>query len=447
MSGALDSVIDMTDTTPPPPRHGFREDAHFLRQLDIVANELMGDLGHRPHWSVEVDTSPAVSATRRMNVAMLDLARASTPLDDADVTEHYSRLQAQTSITRGRAETFCDVGLLCLRMPRLSVHLGRGMLGYDHLRVLARAADGVAQDDPALLAEVETALIKVLTPRRDEQAMPGPRTLYNRIAKAIDDVDELARPLDPNAAPTTAERPRRQVNVDTYDQETTAITAVLPAVEAEEFLTVLDAVCRDQGCSRADAMMHLARGTAEVKVTLNLYREITSATAATDSGHWLDAMATEQFMERVTHLRVAGHDQVESYVPTAQIRTFVRGRDGTCRFPGCDVAAPNCDLDHVRRYDHDDPAAGGPTDTRNLQCLCRAHHLLKTLGWWDPTIAGDGTVMWTSVDDGHTLVTEPSGPLAGYARTTFAERASRRYAVVREHNTGGFHDDGAEVPF
>ncbi|MGP9724003.1 HNH endonuclease signature motif containing protein [Corynebacterium sp. AOP40-9SA-29] len=417
-----------------------------MRQLDILSNELMAPDGHRPHWAIEVDITPTVRAARRMNLAMLELARASTPEDGADVTDHYSRLQAQAAITRGRAETFCDVGLLCLRMPRLSVHLGGGMLGYDHLRVLARAADGITQDDPNLLAAVETALIKVLTPRRDEQAMPGPRALYNRIAKAIEDVDEFARPLDPNATPA-ADRPPRRVSVDAYDHETTAITAVLPAAEAEEFLTILDAVCRDRDCSRADAVMHLARGTAEVKVTLNLYREITSETAATDSGHWLDAMATEQFMERVTHLRVAGHDQVEAYVPTAQIRAFVRGRDGTCRFPGCDVAAPRCDLDHVQRYDHDDPAAGGPTDTRNLQCLCRAHHLLKTLGWWDPTIASDGTVMWTSVDDGHSHITEPTGPLAGYARTTFAERASRRYAVVREHNSGGFHDDGAEVPF
>ena len=70
---------------------------------------------------------------------------------------------------------------------------------------------------------------------------------------------------------------------------------------------------------------------------------------------------------------------------------FVRCRDLTCRFPGCEVPAERCDLDHTIAY----PV--GPTCASNLKCLCRFHHLLKTFwggdgGWRDRQLP-DGTVV------------------------------------------------------
>lgn len=424
-------------------------DVTFLALLDAAAAELLDD--DRPRWAIEICDDDAGQAVRRMNQSMIDIAILSAPDADTNTIDHYSHLQAQLAVTRGRAETYADVGLLCQRMPALADHLFGGMLSYEHLRILARAADGVARADSDGTAAVEKAIITALTPRRNGQAMPGPRGLYTRLARAIGEVDALARPLDPAGDPAArADRvDRRQVSVDTRDPETTTVTATLTAAEASEFLTILDAVCREHECSRADGLMHLARGTADVSVTLNVYREMNSDTSTTESGHWLDRLATDRFMQRVTHLRVSGHDRVETYVPTEQMRVFLRGRDGTCRFPGCDVAAVNCDIDHVRRYNHGDPSSGGPTDTRNLQCLCRRHHLLKTAGLADATIAADATVMWTSTDDGHTGLTEPSGPLAEFARSTFADEASRRYAAVREHNAQRLPDepDSPDVPF
>ena len=251
----------------------------------------------------------------------------------------------------------------------------------------------------------------------------------------------LADEAGTDAAAAAADSYTRRVSVDTYDPTSTVITATLPAAEAAEFIAILDAVCASARCSRAKALMHLARGTADVEVTLNIYREIDSDIAATDSGHWLDKVATETFMDRVTHLRIPGHDATEAYTPTRQIRDFVAACYETCTFPGCEVPSAKCDLDHIHRYDHQDPAKGGPTDTHNLHPVCRRHHQIKTLGWQDVTRAVDGAVMWSSIDDGHTYVTEPTGPLAGYARTTFAEQASRRYRATRDHNisTAGRH--------
>jgi len=96
------------------------------------------------------------------------------------------------------------------------------------------------------------------------------------------------------------------------------------------------------------------------------------------------------------------------YRPLAALAEFVRCRDLTCRFPGCDKPAVCCDLDHTVPY----PV--GPTHASNLKCLCRFHHLLKTFwngvrGWRDRQ-SPDGTVIWTS-PTGHTYTTRPGSAL------------------------------------
>src|SRR4051794_33114472 len=92
------------------------------------------------------------------------------------------------------------------------------------------------------------------------------------------------------------------------------------------------------------------------------------------------------------------------YVPSAVLARFVRCRDLTCRFPGCDEPADHCDLDHTVAY----PA--GPTCASNIKCLCRKHHLLKTFcGWLDRQLP-DGTVIWTS-PGGQTCTTYPGSRL------------------------------------
>ena len=91
------------------------------------------------------------------------------------------------------------------------------------------------------------------------------------------------------------------------------------------------------------------------------------------------------------------------YIPTAVLATFIRCRDMTCRFPGCDEPAHHCDIDHTIAY----PA--GPTQASNLKCLCRKHHLLKTFGGWHDQQSPDGTVVWTS-PHGQTLHHPPRQP-------------------------------------
>lgn len=94
------------------------------------------------------------------------------------------------------------------------------------------------------------------------------------------------------------------------------------------------------------------------------------------------------------------------YRPSAQLADCVRLRDRTCRHPGCDVPAANCELDHVVPYDRTDPTRGGWTIATNLHCLCRYHHMLKTMGVWMPTMLAGAVDYWVS-SSGTTAVTLP----------------------------------------
>ncbi|KAA8967032.1 HNH endonuclease signature motif containing protein [Mycobacterium sp.] len=93
------------------------------------------------------------------------------------------------------------------------------------------------------------------------------------------------------------------------------------------------------------------------------------------------------------------------YSPSRELADFVRCQDLTCRFPGCDRPALECDLDHSIPY-----RDGGPTHASNLKCVCRQHHLIKTFWGWSDEQLPDGTVIWTS-PAGQTYVTTPGSAL------------------------------------
>jgi hypothetical protein len=93
------------------------------------------------------------------------------------------------------------------------------------------------------------------------------------------------------------------------------------------------------------------------------------------------------------------------YVPSRKLADFVRCRDLTCRWPGCDHPAFDCDLDHTVPF-----ADGGPTHASNLKCYCRTHHLIKTFWGWHDQQLPDGTIILNS-HGGKTYVTTPGSAL------------------------------------
>jgi hypothetical protein len=95
---------------------------------------------------------------------------------------------------------------------------------------------------------------------------------------------------------------------------------------------------------------------------------------------------------------------VDRYAPSAAQQRFVRTRDRTCRFPTCGQRVGWADADHVIPH-----ARGGVTDCRNLCCLCRSHHRLKTFArGWHFQMGTDG-VLTVTTPSGITRTTRPPG--------------------------------------
>lgn len=95
----------------------------------------------------------------------------------------------------------------------------------------------------------------------------------------------------------------------------------------------------------------------------------------------------------------------DRYRPSAALQEFIRTRDLTCRFPGCDRPAMLADIDHTV------PWPAGVTHPANTKCYCRQHHLLKTFwpGWSERQLP-DGTLLVTT-PSGHTYTTKPLSSL------------------------------------
>jgi Domain of unknown function (DUF222) len=91
-----------------------------------------------------------------------------------------------------------------------------------------------------------------------------------------------------------------------------------------------------------------------------------------------------------------------TYQPGRHLARTVRKRDLHCRFPGCATAARFCDLDHVI------PFPIGLSVLRNLACLCRRHHRLKTHGHWSLAMSPDGICTWVDRRTGQVHTTEPA---------------------------------------
>ncbi|HEY9476095.1 MAG TPA: DUF222 domain-containing protein [Mycobacteriales bacterium] len=240
--------------------------------------------------------------------------------------------------------------------------------------------------------------------------------------------------LDPDGAQRRHERARagRAVVLTPQEDGMAELVALLPAEQATAVYRRVDALARgsrlpgdERGADarRADAFValllgHRHPGTGEpdgvrplVHVTvpastlagadnkpgvLDGYGPIGAALARTiaadPTGVWKRLVTDPIDGSLIEHSR-------KTYRPPAALDDFVRARDATCRFPGCQHSAQHADLDHTIAWPK------GPTTAGNLGALCRHHHRLKHQTAWRLTRT-NGRFHWTS-PTGRRYTTEP----------------------------------------
>ena len=345
-----------------------------------------------------------------------------------------AEVAAELGISRARASSHMNYGVeLVERLPKLGAAMAAGEVDFQVIAVVVFRTGLIT--DEQVLAKIDTQLAAVA---------PG----WNRFSRrrVTELVDWRVRELDP-----AAERVAREVDEgrhveigpsqDGVAQFWGAVRAADAAVLDRRLDQLAGSVCREDSRTkrqrRADALAALAAGqnsmvcdcgsedcpaadagAAAAQVVIHVLAEQATVSGESATPGYLPgfgALPAETVRDLATRahvrpLKPAQEFTAESqYRPSAALAEFIRARDLCCRFPGCEVPAEFCDIDHSVAW-----AAGGPTHPSNLNCKCRAHHLLKTFwcgenGWAEQQFP-DGTIVFTS-PSGRCYTTTPGGAL------------------------------------
>lgn len=373
------------------------------------------------------------SAIARRLAAVGELyARRAVELQDCELwcTDPFEAVAAEVSaaqnISRGRAGTqIRQARELRERLPEVAAVFAAGGIDYRMVMTVINRTSNVTAD---LIVGVDAALARVIP---TWMTLSGP--------KLADRVDQWIARFDPDGVrvpPQVDES--RYVEVGPTTPGMGGIWANIHASDAAAFDQRLEAlaatVCKDDPRTsmqrRSDAVGAMAAGTDKLLCTCDspdcpvlgeggaapvvihvLAEQATVEGAGRNPGYLpkfgiqpAESVRSQVAGAKVKPLTLPGAGIQPGYRPSVALAEFVRWRDLTCRWPGCD--APVFDIDHTVPY----PA--GPTHPSNLKGYCRAHHLVKTFftgpGGWSERQSPDGTTTLTA-PTGHTYVTEPAG--------------------------------------
>ena len=338
-----------------------------------------------------------------------------------------AEIAAALQISLGKAGSMLNYGHALQRLPAVAAVFEAGDLDMATYRAIVYRTALIT--DAAAMARVD-ALIAA-------KAARWPSMTPSRLAREI---DRIVAKADPDALRRTRERALDR-NVTVWDgaEGTAEVSGLLFAADAHLLDKRLDSlaatVCpadpRTLAQRRADALGALAAGTE--RLMCRCEDQGCAATAATPSPvviHIVAEQATLDGCSEAPGYLLGGDDLIPAelvrdlaaaararplvhpadadpephYRPSTALADFVRARDLTCRAPGCDRPATDCDLDHTVPYPR------GGTHASNLKLLCRFHHILKTFWGWRDHQLPDGTVIW-QLPDNQVYVTTPGGPL------------------------------------
>jgi hypothetical protein len=342
-----------------------------------------------------------------------------------------AEVSAALGISRGRARGRLRYAIaLRERLPRVAEVFAHGDIDFRLMAAVVYRTELV--EDPVLVAKLDAAVAKHAS-----------KWMRLSEPKLFERIDLWIARYDPAGRRVPGQRNEdRYVEIGPVDSGLAGIWAQLHATDGAALDRRLDAladtVCPDDPRSkkqrRADALGALAAGLDAMRcecgsldcpaaqrrpgteVVIHLLAEQATLDGDSKTPGYLPGFGPVPStvvrgmasIAKVKPLVRPSADPELRYHPSTALAEFVRLRDLTCRFPGCDQPAEVCDVDHTV------PWPFGPTHPSNLKLLCRFHHLLKTFytgsgGWADRQLS-DGAVVWTA-PSGQTYTTIPDGSI------------------------------------
>ena len=337
-----------------------------------------------------------------------------------------AEVSAAQNISRGRAATQIRYAReLRERLPKIAALFSEGAIDF---RMVSTIINRTSNVEDCVIADVDVAVANLAAAW---MKLSGP--------KLADRIDALIAGFDPNGVRVPPEvDANRYVEVGPTTPGMGGIWANVHAADAAAFDARLDALAATVCASdprtgmqrRSDAVGALAAGADKLMcacgspecpvlgaggaapVVIHVLAEQGTVYGTGRSPGYLpefgiqpaQAVREMKSTAKLKPLARPGDDPEAGYRPSAALAEFIRWRDLTCRWPGCDATV--CDIDHTVPYPN------GPTHPSNCKLYCRTHHLLKTFycgpGGWTEQQSPDGTVTLIA-PTGHRYTTTPAG--------------------------------------
>ena len=370
--------------------------AALYTAIGDLYRQRLAEVGDRAEWAIDTDDSVA------MEVAVA------------------------LKISQGLAMSYLRTAR-CMheRLPRLAALFEAGDVDFTLFDALAYRTDLI--DDPDTLDAVDTELAtKVprwpslsrsqIFGRADRIVVRHDRDAVRRRKRAIED-----RRLDIwNSGDGTSEirGHLRNYTADALNERANTLAATVcpndPRPLSARRADAVDAILANQDrmdceCGRPDCTAGDKPPAAPVVIHIVANQSTLDGDDTPGLSASGDLLPADEVRELARAARVVPivhpHDAPPEpgYVPSRALAVFVRARDVTCRFSGCDTPARQCDVDHTTPH-----GEHGATHASNLKCLCRKHHLAKTFGGWRDRQLRDGTIIWTA-PTGEVYITLPGG--------------------------------------
>jgi hypothetical protein len=374
-----------------------------------------------------------IEAGRYALARMAELGHAFEDLIVDDWELVAAELGVELGISRGRACTLITQGRdLITRLPVFAAVFATGAVDLRVLRVILHRTALISDLDVLAVLDAQLAgAAPVWNARSDD-----------RIAELV---DWMVIDVDPEAVRRAREsRRNRSITVEPVGDGLVEIHGRVDAAKGAVFDQGLDAlartVCPDDPRTfderRADSVEALTLGATSIPCLCG-NDNCPAAGNEVPKGHIVIHVLAEQGTvagESDRPALVPGYgvvhgEQVQQMLPNAAVRPvpvvidpsaesgyhpsrkladFVRCRDLTCRWPGCNVPIGRCDIDHTVPWPY------GATHPSNTKLYCRIHHLIKTFhcrpGGWTDKQHPDGTITITA-PNGRVYTTKPDGAL------------------------------------